>query len=351
MHMPFPLVLGGKMSTDYPIAYSDLLALAPVQLANHRDLRYMGDEMGVAISDFDQRDSYRIQHLYTTLSRLLHILQEDKATLAACVADLKRFMHEVNWVAFLGEVRQIGAATYEQHATPLLSQVVHDIKGGSLVALSIHLQLLEMGLEDQENTTRLFFLTRDHLKMMRNAVRDLDPVAQERDRSDTKHSVQLLVEKWHDVVYRLQGSSAEIVLDTRFAGSISERCLEFSALDRSLYNLINNAVRNTSDNRVYFVILPLPEEHPFDLRFVIYNRIPKEHLRTLQARYNGNLSDLFRGGFTTGGSGLGMRICADFVNNAYGILEFDVGLAGGYFGARCIGEYFVNWLHWPIVAD
>lgn len=339
------------MNANYPVTYTDLLDLAPVHLPSYREVRYIGDNMGVHISDFAERDIHLIQHLYQTLSELLNILQRHHENFAASIPELKHFMHTLGWKTFLTDVRQLGEATYERGRTDMLGKVIHDMKGGSLMALSIYLQMLDMDLELPENAAHLFFLARDHLKMMRNAVRGLDAEAQERDRTGRPHSVQLLIEKWHRAVYRLHDAAATIIFDCRIGGNISERCLEFSALDRVIYNLINNAVRNTADNTVYFVILPVPEAHPHDARFVVYNRVREEQQRTLQARYNNSLGELFRGGFTTGGSGLGMRICADFINNAYGIPEFETGLHGGYFGAQLMGDYFVNWIHWPLAAD
>jgi signal transduction histidine kinase len=229
--------------------------------------------------------------------------------------------------------------------------VVHDIKGGGFMALSLYLQMLDMGLEKPDDVPRMFFLTRDHLKIMRNAVQGIDPEAQSRDATAIDHGVDLLVEKWDHALHRVRDTTAEVVLTNAFDGTISERCLEFSALDRVIYNLINNATHHTANGKVYFAVVPLPAEHPDNLRFVIYNQVRPEQRATLHERFAANLGELFRGGFTTDGTGAGLRICADFVNNAYGIHSFEKGLQGGYFGAQLYGDYFVNWVHWPVVPD
>jgi len=53
------------------------------------------------------------------------------------------------------------------------------------------------------------------------------------------------------------------------------------------------------------------------------------------------------GGFTTGGTGLGLRIAADLVGRAYGVphemLPYDE-----YVGAKLVGRTFVSWFHWPL---
>jgi signal transduction histidine kinase len=309
--------------------------------------------MDIPISIFTTSDHERIYRLYNVLGELLTLLQHKWDSPEEELSAVKAFVQQVQWSSFLQSIQKLGSDTYEQvnDRPAALSQVVHDIKGGGFLALSIHLQLLEMGKIQKDGLARLFFLSRDHLKIMRNAIRDLDPSAQENERVQRDHSARLLVEKWDQAIHQMGNTSAEIVLDCRFDGMVSERCLEFSALDRVLYNLINNAARHTTDNKVYFVIFALPEEQPRNLRFVVYNRIQEDHQRILQERYGDNLGDIFRGGFTTGGTGLGLRICADFVNNAYGIGTFEQGLAGKYFGARCINSHFVNWIHWPIVGD
>jgi signal transduction histidine kinase len=197
---------------------------------------------------------------------------------------------------------------------------------------------------------QMFFLTRDHLKIMRNAVRDVDLPGYEHDRAQKLHSIQLLIEKWQNAVYQLPDFTARVVLDCGFDGNVSERCLEFAALDRVLYNLINNAVRHSSDGNVYLSIHPCEQGHPRNLRFVVANRLDDTHRQTLHERFAERLTDLFRGGYTTGGAGIGMRICADFVCNAYGLATFDQGVEGGYFGARLMQAAFVNWFHWPAAA-
>ncbi len=87
---------------------------------------------------------------------------------------------------------------------------------------------------------------------------------------------------------------------------------------------------------------------PQQLRFVIANRVSTKHQRLLQEHYADQLGELFRGGFTTGGTGRGMQICASFVRHAYGIPTFEQALAERHFGAQLIRSYFVGWFHWPL---
>lgn len=340
---------------ETPIRRELLYQLAPLHLPSERQLRYSGDGLRIDLADLAAEDQTLLYLLYTSLQDLFARLQNHQHDTTAGWQRVQAFIQEQNWTAQIKQFQKLGSASYDRPHRPDLSQAIHDIKGGGLVSLSIYMQLIEMGLQEQEDLSRLFFLTRDHLKIMRNAVRDLDPEGEARDQQFIHHNIQLVVEKWNHALHQVNDNdtSAEIVLECLYDGNISESCLEFSALDRVIYNLINNAARHTTDGKVYLHILPLPfaSEHPESLRFVVYNRSTPEHLELLAEHYSDTLGELFRGGFTTGGSGIGLRICADSVCNAYGVKTFDLGLAGGYFGATRVEDFFVNWIHWPTAAD
>ncbi len=334
------------MNVALPLDDAKLLGLAPVDLVNQRDERYQGDGASTVLAEFGVQDRATIERLYSGLIQLFDLLAVDqtKVDLPAISALLKT----LGWSELMQQMQQLGAHTPAKALR--VRQALHDIKGGSLVALSINLQLLEMGLTEQFDSVRFFFLTRDHLKIMRNAVSDLDEERSARDRQQREHTVDLLVEKWQQSEYRVGEAQAEVLVDNRFSGSISERCLEFSALDRVLYNQINNAVRFTTDGNVYLAILGLgaPAEN---VRFVVLNQISAEHRQVLRERFGDDIGQLYAGGFTTGGSGLGMNICAGFVGNAYGIFGAERALEQGYFGATLLDSYFVSWFHWPVAAD
>ena len=135
-------------------------------------------------------------------------------------------------------------------------------------------------------------------------------------------------------------------VDSYFDGNISECCVEFGALDRILYNLINNACRHTAADEIRLLILPLPGER--DLRFVVSNRVSLEDEAQLAAR---ELRDLFQPGISSTGSGFGMTVAADFVTNAYGLGSRKRAVEKSYLGAKLVDHRFTAWFHWPIAAD
>jgi signal transduction histidine kinase len=182
---------------------------------------------------------------------------------------------------------------------------------------------------------------------MRNCVADLDPVRFQADSLTQDHHVDLLVEKWAQRDFFGKKDLTRIVLDCQFDGTLCESCLEFATLDRILYNLINNAARSTSDGLVHFYILPVPNPSGDNIRFVVANRVSEENRQVLLNKFQDDLSEIFRGGFTTEGNGVGTRICADFCAHAYGIFDFVKAKEAGYFGARWMGDYYTAWFHWP----
>ena len=334
-----------------PLSIDQLYSLAPRKLPFRRNLRYAGDGMGVNLADFSSSDQALIQRLYTLIGEILVVLREHRDYPASTLLRLKEFCRETSWRNFATEIRQLGEELSSVAETQRLRQVVHDLRGGGFLALSIYLQMLELGMTQPLDFQRMFFLARDQLKIMRNGVQGLDDLGDERDSSFNLHNVDLLVEKWADSAHRLQGRVAQISVESHFVGAIAERCLEFSALDRVIYNLMNNAALNSADEHVYMAILPLEISEYESLRFVIVNKVSASQQATLEQRWDAGLGQLFQGGFTTGGSGLGIRICADFVCNAYGLDSVDQGLTEGHFGATILAAHFAVWFHWPIAAE
>jgi len=53
------------------------------------------------------------------------------------------------------------------------------------------------------------------------------------------------------------------------------------------------------------------------------------------------------GGLTRGGNGLGLSNCADFVAAAFGLPDIDAALRGRYLGAVVEDGWYLAWAHWP----
>ncbi|MEO8336824.1 MAG: ATP-binding protein [bacterium] len=351
-----------------PLDEPTLLALAPERLPNLRVARYGGDGMAVRMDDLTSDDARNVRRLYVALSALLGALREalcipagdgtapggfsngspDIAdTTAECIdAAQKVLTHtskDPHWREAIIAARALRGPAVSGDS--IQRQALHDIRGGALAALALTIDLAGYGRISTADVVRSFYLTRDHLKIMRNALEDIDAPARARDTMQRDHGTHLLFEKWTSAEHRQPDDrSAHVNVDSDYDGPVSQRCLEFSALDRVLYNLMNNAVRFASDRVVDLHLRAVNE----NLRFIVANRTSADHRNALRERYANELGKLFLGNFTTGGEGVGMSICAEFVANAFGLSNATKAVKGGYVGAELIDDDFVAWFHWPV---
>lgn len=231
-----------------------------------------------------------------------------------------------------------------------VAKAYHDVRSGSLAALTMLLDLFRLGMGQEELAEQFYMLCRDHLKIMRNCIYDLDVEGFENDLMPVDHNVSLLEEKWSNKRYCIPDACAEIQFISRFDGVVSSCCMEFAALDRALYNLINNATRFTADERVKVVVTADQPSGHANLRFAISNAVnPADMARlkdTLTAK-RADLTSLFAGGITLGGNGFGMRICADLVCHNYELDRVDTALEQGLLGIDISDEQFRVWFSCP----
>lgn len=332
-----------------------LAGRVPSEVVSHRVDRFRGEALTARLSTLAPEDQRLARGLYEWLYAIEALAgalgehpvvraQQLQSHLAAHpVGDQVRAM------------QGFGRATAALAADELLAKVAHDVRGGPLSGLLMMLQSVEAGRSRPEDLLRVHFRVRDHRKIMRGALLELDDARRDRDRSLKRHDVQLLVEKWSGARVPVAGEAGvregRVRLDQAFDGCVCESCIEFTALDRVLYNLINNALRHARDGAVHVVLSAVPAESPASLRVGVANRVGPTEAEALRGRFGDDLGGLFVGGYSTTGSGLGLRICADMVGNAYGLDEPDDCVDGGYVGATLRGEVFGAWFHWPLVAD
>lgn len=336
------------MTGTFPLSDETVKALAPCDLPLLRHDPFVRSVSSVSMQALPDDVQPVVRRLYDTL---LAVFSRFDQTRHINHRELRQFLHEAGWHDLINVLRGISLSRHD----PVLGQVIHDIRGGSLQALALQLQLLEYDQTQPVDVERIYLLTRDHLKIMRNCVPDLDPVRTARDIELRAHGVDLLLEKWQHADYRLPNGTAQVVVDARYNGVVADRCVEFSALDRVIYNLINNATRHSADHRVMVGIYPLFECSSQSLRFVVANRIDPLQRSAIEQRFGQHWSDLFRGGFTfssdgSKGHGFGLAICAELVANAYGLPNGPAAIAGNYVGALPHGDLFVAWFHWPVAA-
>ena len=323
-----------------------LLALGRSAEFAKREARFRGDSQTVSIASMSEDDRDIIRALYTFLVRLKAAVEPRNGAVDIGVDVLKQFLVAQDYDALPERVTRLGSRLRAEGLSDKVRAAYHDLRGGSLQALLMHLDLVNEDEALPNDVQRVYFLVRDHLKMMRNAVHDLDRDAYDRDLMPKGHAVSLLEEKWAAVSYPGTDRPVQVRLHNEVEGDVSECCMEFSALDRVLYNLVNNAARFASDGVVDVVLLPVAGGT--QLRFLIVNRVAQAHREHLLKTFGGeNVSALLRGGFTTGGHGVGTRICSEFVAHGYGLSSVSQVISGDYVGAKLIDDCFVTWFHWP----
>ena len=329
----------------------DLEQLAPTDLTFNRSDRYGGVGMSVPLEAFRSDARWALRQLYEALTDLHERLEaadsESTGEISGVVDD---FLGERGWRRLLEWAKAIGEPADDFVEVETFQQVRHDIKGGALAQLVSGLQLAERGKIDDSQLSKIELRVRDHTKIMRNAIPQLDPEAYERDSEEEIHEAGLIVEKWERTeLLDTDGNPVDIRVEAGYEGPISDRCVEFAALDRVVYNLMNNAVERTADGVVELHLTAVPADDPQHLRIVVANRIDEATADALIGRFgSADVSGLFTGGFTTGGSGVGLSICGEFVGFAYGVGAEGASVEG-HVGAQLWEDVFVNWVHWPIV--
>ncbi|GAB4443228.1 MAG: ATP-binding protein [Anaerolineae bacterium] len=320
-----------------------LQRLAPTDLIIYRKSRYEGGGFNVSLRDFAPEDAALILRLYSSIKKIydlwLYMKDEPNYPLIS-----EQLVKEFGSDQFRISAQAIGAATYTvQEPSPLMRKVMHDIRGGALTVLVGLSSFLKMMPDHVPTIEQCLTMVRDHAKLMRNAIEDIDPMVRMADESVKVHPISDFVNKWQNLGFEIAGKKVVVTVESSFTGNITSRCLETSAIDRILYNYINNAARFTADNRVGLTIFAVNDDL---VRWVVQNSITPEQRQWLAGNVGDDLGRLFKGGLTRGGHGLGLSSCTDFVAASFGV-EPDYAIEKGYLGARLVDDHFCGWFHWP----
>lgn len=320
----------------------DFEGLATGRLRSFRVDRYYGAEHCIDFADLHEADQQHVRALYGGVQEVyatwLEVDQDDAHP------ELAMRVQHLQEARFLAAVKEIGNQV--RGIDSPVARVIHDIRGGALTGILGFIQLA--GLQGDSARTaslrRVIIMCRDHAKIMRNLVRDLDPVARSADEDERLHDIDGFVSTWSGVELDLDSRSVHVDVTCNFQGYVTNRCLETSSVDRVLYNLINNAARFSADNRVHLHVLPIDEQH---IRWVVTNAVDAGQKLWLMEAADGDLGALYRGGLTRGGHGIGLSNCAEIVAASYGVHP-DEAIQEGYLGAKLLDHEFCAWFHWPV---
>lgn len=312
--------------------------------------RYRGAGHDVALEALHPQDQAFLQEAYDRLEGFYRLWRTDSGDppwdlLAARVATLAD-------PAFREEAQEFGMRTRSgSQLSEHMQRVLHDVRGGGLSAALAEAEILttrnpspEDRAADRESLQTLVYLARDHAKMMRNAVLGIDPQARSRDEEERPHLIEDLVRRWDGRPYRVDERLALVHARTDRPGGLSSCCLEASAVDRILYNLIGNATRFAPDGEV-----DVDFRHVSDgvVRVVVTNQVAADQAAWLTDVLAEDAGALYRPGMTRGGLGYGLANVAHFVTAAFGLDRVDTALDQGVLGSRLAEDRFTTWFHWP----
>lgn len=338
----------------------ELDALGAVGLPMLRSQRYRGTGQECRLDHLGSRDRETIRLLYDHLRGIYETWRADP-TAPDWEAVARRTLALVD-SALLSRVGALGRESADEE----LQRVVHDLRGGAATAVLAEAELLEPGLRraldagevEGEALEPVVLLARDQAKIMRNALVDLDPEERARDTVEKPHAIDDLIGRWRDVRYHTLDGHIRVRATRDAPGILSSCCLEFGAVDRIAYNLINNAARHSADGEVALQARLLAGS---DFRIAVTNRVTEDHGGWLAAGLAEDPTFLFRwgatrsgggvrlapGGGSPEGTGLGLGIVAEFVAAAFGVPTVREALTGGYLGSTRMDDRLAVWFHWP----
>lgn len=324
----------------------DILALTDNPIINHRGERYRGGALAIALDALTPDEQELVKRQYEQVSELYQI------TSAREPAELKKKAVEqfARGTELISLQDQLTYAQAEVAADrpKRVHRVLYDLSAGAFSSICGHILLIQAGGMEDEYPHSLFYLTRDHLKLSRALVSDLDEDRRSRDELLKQHDLDLLLEKWQAASYRAFDEEIEVSFVCHYNGTVAERCLEFAELDGVFYHLANNCLRHTSDNRMQIALAALPDGE--NLRWVFRNNLTPSRQAALQEMLNSGQS-LFEHGVKVGslGRGYGLGEVADTIQYAYGLEDLHEAQEQGYFGVEVKDRIFSLWFHWPRV--
>lgn len=319
-------------------------------MERHPAERFTYHSASVGLATLDDEDRVILSEVYRFLQQLLARLETLRADDANACEELTRFVATLNYQDTFQSLETLGRGDRLAMLPAETAKAFHDVRSGSLTAIALVLDLFRLGMAKDQHIDRLYLLCRDHLKIMRNCVIDLDLDGFEHDLTVSPHSVELLREKWGSVHYSIPGATATVDFESEFEGVVSSCCMEFAALDRALYNLINNATRFSADGRVRVSVDAMSPSGETDLRFSVHNAVSDSDaakLRQLLQEQESELSELFAGGITVDGNGLGLSICADLVCHNYTLEHTADALGADLLGVELARTGFTVWFSAP----
>lgn len=305
-----------------------LTKLAPTDLIVQNQNRYQKVHDVLTRSELPEEEAERLKTLYSLLLQFCEAETYPELWSQVRLEDLRR------------EVSRLGSSI--KRPSPSQAKAFHDVRGGTIFHLGA---LDEASVEEIMELPVIRSLAYDLSKFMRGLCPFLDPVKSRQEESNIRvHTVETYLQPWQDRVLVQEGKPVRVRVKNRFEGAVTCRCVETSALDRTLFNLANNATRFSQEPFIDLVTFQVGNL----VRWCILNSISQDQARWLDDKLDHNGLALFQRGTTRGSTGLGLESCTDVVGKVLGVPERTTLVKSGYIGAAILGDRFCAWFHWPI---
>lgn len=325
---------------------SELYEFAPANLESNRSERFDGSGYEVPSDHFVALDQVLLDNIYRAINGLPLLWSTMQHN--PDYPSLEAYIQQSGGPKLLDQVHRLGEATrLTGNFTPTVRKAVHDIRGGGLTMFLGMAELLGMSPGNREMIRRCVDAARDHAKIMRNLLPDIDPVVRAADEATKAHWIDHFTSKWDNMAAQGPTGPVNVSVKCTFEGAISARCLETSSIDRVVYNFVNNAVRFAASQKVTLWVFPVSDRMT---RWVVQNTIVADQAEFLAQKAGPRLELLFAGGVTRGGTGVGMANCAEIVADCFGITSPAQAVRQGYIGATTHDREFFSWFHWPSYA-
>lgn len=319
-----------------------LVVLAPQHLAVHRVSRYDGTGFEVTLDRFTRDDRYLLRSIYDTVRELLSLWRQ--MHIHPNFPALDRFIRQMGNGRLQIAAQMLGAGPRAVGYEPAVRKAVHDIRAGALSVLLGTVELLRQSPGNTKLMRECVDAARDHAKIMRNLLPDLDPALREADEAPRPHTVDHFVTKWDGLATRASAEVVETRVRCTYHGNIAARCLETSSIDRVLYNYMNNAMRFASDRTVTLWIFPINQDLT---RWVVHNQLTADQAERLSGAIDSQPWRLFNGEVRRGPDGLGLSNCAEIVAGCFGLPTPQEAVDQQYLGAAILETDYLAWFHWP----
>ena len=313
--------------------------IAVVDLPVERALRYEGDGFSLPLDAFAPEQQSTLRRFYHAVKRVGDLYRPS----AADTARIARELHALDADGLVGAARDLARAAQGRNgaAPPVLVRVFHDVCGGALPPLAA-------AAARRVGTAAALLgaaaCARDHARILRNAVGDLDPAGRRADDEPRVHTAEGYVRRWDGAVMPTEdGREVRVAVASSFPVGVAARGREAAAIDRVLYDHLTNAARFAKSDEVRLTLSPAGVGL---VRWGVSNLLDDDQREWLRRTTGGDPRRLYRGGLTRGGRGHGLAACAEVVATAFGLPTAWEAVEKGYLGAA-VGDRYEAWFHWP----